>query len=274
MNNYNYLHFTDIVKQTQYPSGETHLTVIQLPETDDVVEAHVKNFNDLCDVVTAHRVFDRQGIYVKWFIPSFPFARDDRRNSSRDGFELGLALDLIEREGLDVVIADPHSDVAGQLPHIPQSSVVQALIAETPDKELRVVVPDAGATKKALTWATLLTDKPMVQCLKHRDPTTGKLSGFQVLADDLQGAPCVIVDDICDGGGTFIGLAKELKEKNAGSLTLVVTHGLFTQGTDNLLKHFDRIISFSPKGNNADYYSKFILVSYQDLYEAGKRDIR
>jgi ribose-phosphate pyrophosphokinase len=52
----------------------------------------------------------------------------------------------------------------------------------------------------------------------------------------------LIVDDICDGGGTFIGLAAELKNKNAGKLYLAVSHGIFSKGFDSL-KCFDKIFT-------------------------------
>ena len=83
----------------------------------------------------------------------------------------------------------------------------------------------------------------MVECSKKRDIKTGKLSGFTVYADDLEGNTCVIVDDICDGGGTFNGLAQELKKKNCGKLILIVTHGIFSKGFEQLAKSFDHVYS-------------------------------
>ena len=45
----------------------------------------------------------------------------------------------------------------------------------------------------------------------------------------------IIIDDICDGGATFVNIAKELKQLNpSAALHLVVTHGLFTKGFDVL----------------------------------------
>ena len=69
------------------------------------------------------------------------------------------------------------------------------------------------------------------------------MSGFAVYSNDLKGATCVIVDDICDGGGTFLGLATELKAKNAGELILIVTHGIFSKGLESLTSVFDKIYS-------------------------------
>jgi len=60
--------------------------------------------------------------------------------------------------------------------------------------------------------------------------------------DNLEKMDCIIVDDICDGGGTFIGLAEELRRRNAASLYLYVTHGIFSKDADvKLLDHFAKV---------------------------------
>ena len=82
---------------------------------------------------------------------------------------------------------------------------------------------------------------PVVECSKKRNVKNGKLEGFKVYEDNLSGKDCLIVDDICDGGGTFIGLAEELKKKNAGHLYLAVSHGIFNKGVDVLNKCFTKI---------------------------------
>lgn len=271
-----YTAFTTMFTCRRYPAGESHteleLSAQALP-TQTVeritIEAEITCFEDLGNMLTADQILRRNGVRAQWFVPYFPFARHDRRNHSGDGFELGIALDMVKHIG--IVIADPHSDVAGQLPHIPQSAAVECFrdAGLLPDDAV-IVIPDAGATKKAYEWATTqLAGVRVVQALKHRDTATGKLSGFEVLADDLGGAPCVIVDDICDGGGTFLGLAAELATKNAGPLALLVTHGLFTKGTDALCKAFDRIATFGFDGGTrapgVDY------LPFHDLYNKGAR---
>ena len=84
---------------------------------------------------------------------------------------------------------------------------------------------------------------PVVECGKSRDVKTGKLSRFKVYEEDLEGKTCLVVDDICDGGGTFLGLAKELKKKNAGDLILVVSHGIFSRGFEELLSLYTEIFT-------------------------------
>jgi ribose-phosphate pyrophosphokinase len=67
--------------------------------------------------------------------------------------------------------------------------------------------------------------------MKERDLRTGALTNFKTTSDNLEGKTCFIVDDICDGGGTFVGTAKMLKEKGAAKVVLIVSHGIFSKGS-------------------------------------------
>ncbi len=224
-----------------YPTGESHVEQTREIWPDHVIQAsHVRSFEDLMNCVTAQRIMKHNGVTgVQWFIPYFPFGRHDRRRSNQDGLELELALEVAKE--LNPITLDPHSDVLGQMRHIPQSEVVAAWeqLGLTDLTRPLFVVPDQGATKKALAWTT-----NFVQAVKHRDTDTGELSGFGLLdLTRVDRMDCIIVDDICDGGGTFLGLADVLIDAGVKSLTLAVTHGLFTKGTDILFEKFDRIFS-------------------------------
>lgn len=254
--------FDDLFKVMTYPAGESHVRLRRnYSAGDSLVVAEARNFTDLCNIVTADRIYRHrfpQTAQINWLVPYFPFARHDRRVDGQDGYELGLALDLVKE--IDITIIDPHSDVTGQLPHVTQAGVVNAW-----DKELDlfrddpvIIIPDQGATKKAQTW---IGGRDWLQGVKHRDMKTGNLSGFDVtVGGTLNGRACLIVDDICDGGGTFLGLASVLKKKGAGSLKLAVTHGLFTKGTDHLFNVFDEIYTVSNNFISED------TISYNQLF--------
>jgi ribose-phosphate pyrophosphokinase len=54
----------------------------------------------------------------------------------------------------------------------------------------------------------------------------------------------IIIDDICDGGRTFLNIAEEIKKaqpERTGKIYLVVSHGIFSAGFDELSKHLDGI---------------------------------
>jgi ribose-phosphate pyrophosphokinase len=76
----------------------------------------------------------------------------------------------------------------------------------------------------------------IIQGNKKRDPETGGLSGFDY-EGDVKGKNLLIVDDIADGSGTFIGLAQKLLEGGAKEVRLYVTHGIFSKGVDFLLNN-------------------------------------
>ena len=94
---------------------------------------------------------------------------------------------------------------------------------------ITLVSPDKGAFSKVKALATTLGGIPFIKADKVRDPETGDLSGFSY-EGSVQGLDLLIVDDICDGGGTFVGLAKILKEGGAKSISLYVSHGIFSKG--------------------------------------------
>ena len=84
---------------------------------------------------------------------------------------------------------------------------------------------------------------PVLRCSKKRDPETGKLLGFNVPAKKFfKTKNVLIIDDICDGGGTFLGIADKLKAYKL-DLHLYVTHGIFSQGFEKLKKSFKSIFT-------------------------------
>ena len=107
-------------------------------------------------------------------------------------------------------------------------------------KENILVSPDAGASKKIYKLAEQIGYKgDIITCSKDRD-TEGKLTKCVVPVKDT-GPLCmkdyIIIDDICDGGSTFINIAKELKKLyNCNKIYLIVTHGIFSKGFDELSK--------------------------------------
>ena len=104
-----------------------------------------------------------------------------------------------------------------------------------------VVSPDAGAEKRAGKVAKLL-GVPLIHGWKTRDVNTGKLKGFGLEGSTIAG-PLLVVDDICDGGGTFLGLADVINARGLQA-DLYVTHGIFSnaENTAKLLDSYGKVI--------------------------------
>ena len=174
-------------------------------------------------------------------IPYFPYARQDRVCSPGQAFGLKKFAELLNTCKYDELwVTDPHSDVIygcfdNRLNVITQEEVlsqckhsIERINGLQMDLSYDcIVAPDAGASKKASKIASMF-NLPLVQCLKKRDPQTGNLSGFEVCGHVT--SSCLIVDDICDGGGTFVGIAEKLKEGGSQHIDLFVTHGIFSKG--------------------------------------------
>ena len=220
-----------------FSGGEPHIKINPNIDVNQkiTITHRLNSFNDLgllCIAVDALRRMDAKNLEL--FIPYFPAARQDRVMIKGEALTVKVYADIINSLQLNKVsVFDAHSEVTPALLNnceaIPNHTFIQKVI-ESIGKPVKLISPDGGALKKIYKVSEFLGGLEVVECSKSRDVKTGRLSGFKVYNDDLQGADCLIVDDICDGGGTFVGLAQELKNKNAGKLYLAVSHGIFNKG--------------------------------------------
>ncbi len=230
-----------------FPGGEPHIKIQEeVPaDVEVMVVQRVRSFNDLGTLLLAVDALRRIGVkHIALTLPYFPGARQDRQMVHGEPLTVKVYAQLINGLMLDkVIILDPHSEVTPALLDNGQvvSHVPFALEVLTDLEDFVLVAPDAGALKKVYELAKAADGPAVILSTKKRNVATGALSGFEVMADDLGGQTCVVVDDICDGGGTFLGLAEALKRKNAGKLILIVTHGIFSKGTEALAAQYDRI---------------------------------
>ncbi|WP_443938038.1 ribose-phosphate diphosphokinase [Pedobacter sp. MW01-1-1] len=249
-----------------FSGGEPHIKInpafnISQPIT---VTHRLNSFNDLgllCLAVDALKRMDAKlGTLV---IPYFPAARQDRVMIKGEPLSVKVYATIINEFQFEkVLIFDAHSEVTAAVLNncevVTNHKFIEKVCKEI-GNDVLLISPDGGALKKIYKVSEYLGGVEVIECSKSRDVKTGKLTGFKVYADDLQGKDCLIVDDICDGGGTFIGLAEELKNKNAGKLYLAVSHGIFSKGFENL-KCFERIFTTNSfKNMQSDYLTQINL---------------
>lgn len=233
-----------------FSSGEPHIKIKpDFDTTESVMISHrLNSFNDLGLLCVAVDALKRMKVKdISAFIPYFPAARQDRVMVGGEALTVKVYADIINALQLSkVMVFDPHSEVTPALLNncevIPNHTFIKKAIDSIGEDTL-LISPDGGALKKIYKVSEYLGGIEVVECSKSRDVKTGKLSGFKVYTDDLQGKDCLIVDDICDGGATFIGLAQELKKKNAGKLYLAISHGIFSKGYGSLTPHFAKIFT-------------------------------
>lgn len=216
--------------------------------------ARITNSDDLMLVLLYADALKRDGYsninLVMYYVP---YSRQDRVCNPGEAFSLKVFCDIINSVGFkQVTIFDPHSDVTPALLHnvdvMSRFEYMKYRIMGINFPEYDYIVcPDGGARKKVMEdvkYVKFKNEPRIVFCDKVRDLQTGKLSGFEVYADDCSG-DCLIIDDICDGGGTFIGLANVLKSRGATNIDLFVSHGIFSQGLDKFEGLFRRVYTTS-----------------------------
>jgi ribose-phosphate pyrophosphokinase len=231
-----------------FKGGEPHIKIhTDLSQTNEVtITSQLKSFNDFGLLLLAIDALKRMAVEkINLFIPYFPAARQDRVMIPGEPLSVKVYADIINNTNINkVTVFDAHSEVTPAVLNnctvISNYRFIEQVLKQIGSDAL-LISPDGGALKKIYKVSEFLGGKEVIEGSKSRDVKTGKLKGFKVYADDLKGATCLIVDDICDGGGTFMGLAEELKNKNAGDLYLAVSHGIFSKGFDHLASTFTKI---------------------------------
>jgi ribose-phosphate pyrophosphokinase len=230
-----------------YPSGEP---MIAHPAVEVQVQKLLLRPRSMLDLMGGlffvDALVERGQKPPELILPFVPGARQDRLNNVGDYLftAKSVANEINARNFPKVTVLDPHSEVISAL--INRCHVVHAhecfrtMVEGYYDG---VVSPDAGAEKRASAVAKKLR-VPLLHGWKTRNVATGEITGFGLERSDVIETPrprVLVVDDICDGGRTFIGLGGVLKERGLRA-DLYVTHGLFSQGTSKLLVHYDKII--------------------------------
>lgn len=109
---------------------------------------------------------------------------------------------------------------------------------DTVYENYQVVFPDAGAKDR------YGSQYKCVCAEKVRDIATGQIQSIKILNPELlseNDKPILVVDDLCDGGGTFVGIAAELRKYTDKELNIFVVHMVNPRGIENLSKTYDHV---------------------------------
>jgi ribose-phosphate pyrophosphokinase len=233
-----------------YSDGTPMVKTDQFEEIAEKATTMTLKAGSLLEFTTAMYLYDalvwNGANLMKLVLPFLPGARQDRTNIEGDVLftARSVAQDLDIRTFTDIVTLDPHSPVFGQ--QLGQRKLIEFPLSLVAEKCWQgysgIIAADKGGRDRAEQFAEAM-DKPIFYGGKTRDVSTGKLTGFEL--EPLLNGPTgpghyLVVDDICDGGGTFIGLAEEIK-KQGGFADLFVSHGIFAKGTRELKNHYKNI---------------------------------
>ena len=250
------------VEISSFPAGEKKIVVKEVwndeINKDKVIRIVFKWSKDNGDIFTLALLVDAIRRFAPDYtlllsLPYIPYQQQDRVANLGEGLSIRVFAEFINSLKFDrVEVMDAHSYVAtALLDNVYEYEMADCFYQVVPTyklaagyiKDFVLVAPDAGAMKKVEKIASRPLKKyDMISATKVRNTVTGELSDFRVNSTEHIGKrDFMICDDLAIAGGTFIGLAKELRKLTDGKIYLYVTHGIFSKGYDELAKHIDGI---------------------------------
>lgn len=217
----------------------------------------LRNSENVMELFLLNSHFQALGYKTEAIISYMPYARQDRQTTPETLHSLKHFAKLINSCNFERVhVLDPHSlaveNAIDRVHAIPMHNVLKIVsrTISTQNKmdndynnvfkplEYCFVSPDIGALKKVEACGKAF-GVPVISAHKDRNPATGEIVGIKLLSEIPEGVTrALVLDDICDGGRTFIELIDktQLKDKFE-SIDLFVTHGIFSKGVDILLEN-------------------------------------
>jgi len=252
-------------KISKFPDGQQSIIVEPLISDGIVIHSRLNSFQDLELIICANqalREFGNKNIHL--YVPYFLGARSDRKFSQGSiNYLKQVICPIINSQNFSKVrVMDPHSDVLeaclNNFTKVDNFKLVKYALTNIDNKNdaqsrVAIISPDAGALKKIYDVAKEFKIPNVVTASKVRNVITGEIVRTELPTMGLDGIEhIIIIDDICDGGRTFVELAKEIKKQTDKPIYLIITHGIFSAGYSELSKYFKYIYTTNSVKNIGD----------------------
>lgn len=248
-------------KISQFPDGQQTVDLTDwkdLLRYEDAVKinSRLNTFKDLeliiCATAAVRNIKPTREIAL--YVPYFIGARSDRKflDGGVNYLKQVICPIINSLNFVTVVVLDPHSDVLeaclNNYEKVNNHTLVKYSLSKIDNKNgaqdrICLVSPDAGAYKKIFDVAKKFGIENIITATKVRDMRSGNILRTEIpTLNQHADLKYVIIDDICDGGRTFIELAKAIKgSRPSAKVYLVVTHGIFSAGFEQLNQYFEGI---------------------------------
>jgi ribose-phosphate pyrophosphokinase len=174
-------------------------------------------------------------------LPYFPYARQDKKDQARGPIGAKVMAERLENRGATSIITfDLHADQIQGFFNVPVMHMegkylfdryIFDLYRDHLNDNIVLCAPDAGAAKRVKGYRDQLKarwdiDLPIVMIDKTRKKA-GVVDSM-VIIGEVRARDVIIIDDMCDSGGTLVKAAQELKNAGAKSVRSIVTHGVLS----------------------------------------------
>lgn len=250
-----------LAKTWTYPGGELGVRALQTPKE---ITCRIQSNDDLIRLIMylhaakGTTAFASTNPVQVVTIPYLPYARQDRIAHPGDPNAIEVLASMLAPTGVQFWRTfDVHSNKSRQaflarglmLDSLSPVDFIKSYMNTdyvAKNRKVYLVSPDEGARSKVELYSKQLDVCGVIYCKKVRDPNTGMLSKFEVSeGPEITGVSThlMITDDICDGGGTFQGVAEIIRKEYNPVLPLHLwtTHGIYSKGLDELMKTFQTV---------------------------------
>lgn len=171
-------------------------------------------------------------------LPYFPYSRQDKRDQYRGPIGAKVIAEMLENRGAtSIVTFDLHADQIEGFFNIPVNHLrgkylFYKYILKIGNSNTVLCSPDAGGVKRVKKIRDLITQKypsvvmPYVTIDKTR--TGPNQVGEMTIIGEVEGKDVIMIDDLCDTGGTLVKAVDALLDAGAKSVRAVVTHGVMS----------------------------------------------
>lgn len=256
------------MKLNRYPDGTTYVSETKLGEQVFRINTYedLWYLNQFVDAFHNQYSTNTAKVRPNIIIPNLIDAQADRRFNKGESSGLKLVLKFLNSLEANFTIFHPHNSevvemVMDNVEIMDNSEFISRVItnlnwynivedSKRKDLNCYLMSPDAGMFKPLMKLCDKLKWKgETYSASKSRKYEDGKSKLVQLVdRQDFGGKDILLVDDMCLGGATFIGLAKMLKERNCGKLYLAVSHLTVENPNPELFKAFDKVFTTNSKG--------------------------
>lgn len=229
---------------SRFPDGEAQISLGELNHKDWVcVKCRITNAEELFIVIQVLDILDRHEVYYKVEIFYLMGMRMDRVMDFNRPFTLKVITKMLGNSNAEnITVLEPHSDVIYDHRF---GNIFKVLIPGKPIRPenwmtgYQLILPDAGAVER---YGCFIEN--CITCSKVRDLTTGKILEIKIdNPEKIGNQALMIIDDLCDGGGTFCGIAEAFRKLGVPKerLNISVVHMVNPKGIENLSKNFNHV---------------------------------
>ena len=182
---------------------------------------------------------------ITLIMPCFAYARQDKKDESRAPISAKLFANLLETAGINrLVVMDLHASQIQGFFDIPVDNIYsfpimneyfknnyfKGLTREEIQKQYVLVSPDAGAIKRTLKFAKLMKLNAVFMHKERNYEVSNTVDNMFIVGnpENIKNKTAIILDDMCDTGGTLVKCASLLKLNGASKVICCVTHGILS----------------------------------------------